>query len=123
MHKAILPAASLLLIVSSAAAQSQAPQSQTPPAKSSQRPNDCRFVVASEPSATPYKLCMTRADWTAKLNSDSKDANRLVCHYEDAMGNRFKAYKLCMSAAQWDRRRMDDRQALERIQQASHQGH
>lgn len=123
MLKAILPAAALLLIPGVAAAQSPAAAAQADPAKPAPKRNDCRFVVASDPGATPYKLCLTRAEWTAKLKNDSKDANRLVCHYENAMGNRFKAYKLCMPASQWDRRRMNDREAVDRIQQASHQGH
>ena len=122
MRKAILPAAGILLIPCIAAAQPLQPLVQTPSAKPSQRGNDCRFVVASEPGATPYKLCMTRADWVAKLKSDSKDANRLVCHYEEAMGNRFKAYKLCMPASQWDRRRMTDREAVDRLQQGAYMG-
>ena len=123
MLKYNLSAAALLILPGIAAAQAPAAAVQTAPAKPAQKPNDCRFVVASDPGAVPYKLCMTRAEWTAKMKSDSKDANRLVCHYEDAMGNRFKAYKLCMPASQWDRRRMNDREAVDRIQQAAHQGH
>lgn len=123
MHKAILPALGLALTPFIAMAQPQAPAAPTPPAQSAPaqstpRGNDCRFVVAAEPGAVPYKLCMTRAEWAAKTAADSKDANRLVCHYEEAMGTRFKSYKLCMPASAWDARRMADREAIERIQRS-----
>ena len=76
----------------------------------------CQMVVSAEPGAKPYQLCMTKAEWEAKRIADAQDANRIVCHYEEVPGTRFRSARICMPASQWEARRLDDRQAVERLQ-------
>lgn len=82
-------------------------------------PQVCKTVVSAELGAKPYKLCMTRAEWDAKKLADAKDPNRIVCHYEEVPGTRFRSAKLCMAQSEWHERRMRDRQEVERIQRST----
>ena len=83
------------------------------------QPQVCETVVSAEPGAKPYKLCMTRAEWDAKKIADAKDANRIVCRYEEVPGSRFRSKKICMAASAWEDQRLRDRQEVERIQRRS----
>ena len=47
----------------------------------------CKFVLAADPAALPYKLCQSKAQWSALEAQYAKDANRMVCHYEDLSGD------------------------------------
>ena len=76
----------------------------------------CKMVVSAERGAKPYELCMTREEWDAKKIADAKDANRLVCRYEEQSGTRFRSTKVCMTAAEWWNQRQRERQEVERIQ-------
>jgi len=76
----------------------------------------CQMVVSAEPGTKPYQVCMTKAEWEAKRIADAQDANRIVCHYEEVPGTRFRSARICMSASQWEARRLDDRQAVEHLQ-------
>lgn len=84
--------------------------------KQEEQPQVCKTVVGAEPGAKPYKLCMTRAEWEAKKLADAKDANRIVCHYLEEPGARFRSTKVCMAASEWDNQRQRERQAVERLQ-------
>lgn len=79
-------------------------------------PVKCEYVVSADFGAKPVQQCMTQSEWAAKKKQDSADANRIVCHYEDEPGTRFRSRKICMSAAQWDDKTLQDRQDVERIQ-------
>ena len=76
----------------------------------------CKMVVDNTPRSKPYQLCLTKSEWEAKKIADAKDANRIVCHYEEMPGTRFRSAKVCMTAAEWWNQRQADRQAVERIQ-------
>jgi hypothetical protein len=80
------------------------------------QPQVCEMVVTAERNVKPYKLCMTRAEWQAKKIADAKDANRIICHYEEQMGTRFRSAKVCMPASEWDDIRRLQRQELEQVQ-------
>lgn len=79
----------------------------------------CKYVVSAEPGAKPYQMCMTKAEWAAKAAADAKDANRMVCRYEEVPGTRFRGRKICMTAAEWTNQRFEERQAIERIQSST----
>jgi len=79
----------------------------------------CKKVVAATLGAKPYELCMTRAEWDAKKIADAKDANRIVCRYQEQIGTRFRSAKVCMPASDWENLRLADRQAVEHIQRQS----
>jgi hypothetical protein len=79
----------------------------------------CKMVVSAEPGAKPYQLCMTKAEWEAKKIADAKDANRLVCRYQEDPKTRFRSFKICMTADQWENQRLEDRQAIDRVQMQS----
>jgi hypothetical protein len=82
-------------------------------------PQICKNVVSAALGAKPYKLCMTRAQWDAKKIADAKDANRIVCRYQEQIGTRFRSAKVCMPASDWENLRLADRQAVEHIQMQS----
>jgi hypothetical protein len=79
----------------------------------------CKSVVGAERGATPYKMCLTRAEWEAKKIADAKDATRLVCHYEEQPGTRFRSTKVCLTAAEWENQRQLERRDVERMQSLS----
>jgi hypothetical protein len=79
----------------------------------------CQYVVKAEPGATPEKMCLTKAEWDGKALADAKDANRLVCHYEQVPGTRFRSAKVCMPASQWAEQRRLEREAIEQIQRST----
>ena len=76
----------------------------------------CKMVVTAERGSKPFKMCMTKAEWAAKAIADAKDPNRLICQYEEVPGTRVRNRKVCLTAAVWEQRRLDDRQAIEKIQ-------
>ncbi|MFL6728940.1 MAG: hypothetical protein ACJ8E3_06645 [Sphingomicrobium sp.] len=83
------------------------------------QPTVCKKVVGNTPGSKPYDLCLTKAEWDAKKIADAKDANRIVCHYEEQPGTRFRSSKVCMTAAEWWNQRQMERQAVERAQAQS----
>ena len=62
---------------------------------------------------------MTKAEWEAKKVADLKDANRIVCRYEQQPGTRFRSAKICMPASQWAEQRRLEREAIDHIQQST----
>jgi hypothetical protein len=88
-----------------------------------EQPQVCKTVVNAELGAKPYKLCMTRAEWDAKKIADAKDANRIICRYEEVPGTRFRSRKVCQPASEWDNQRLLQRQELERVQMQTPRGH
>ena len=91
------------------------------PAGSATSPEDqqkriCQFVLSSEPGAMPYQLCQTKAEWAALEAVSAKNANRMVCRYEEIPGTRTKGHKLCGTLSAWEARRSEAREAVETIQ-------
>jgi len=80
------------------------------------QPKICKMVVSAERGAKPYQMCMTKAEWDAKKIADAKDPNRMICHYEEQVGTRFRSNKVCMTAMEWENARQADRREVERIQ-------
>ena len=76
----------------------------------------CKKVVDATPGSKPFDLCLTKAEWDAKKVADAKDPNRMVCHYEEQIGTRFRSNKVCMTAMEWENARQADRREVERIQ-------
>lgn len=64
-------------------------------------------------------MCLTKAQWAEMNKRDSKDANRIVCRYEQMSGTRFRSAKICMSAAEWENQRFLERQGVEAIQRTT----
>src|ERR1700752_4739390 len=97
---------SLLLLTSAAGvALAAAPATNSSPA--SQAPTTdgskiCKMVVAADPGAKPYEMCMSKAEWDARKIADAKDVNRMVCKYNEDPKTRFRSFKICMTAAEWD---------------------
>ena len=79
----------------------------------------CKLVLAPEPGANPYQLCQTRAQWDALEASYAKDANRMVCHYEEIPGTKIGAHKVCGPQSAWEARAFQSREAVERIQRST----
>ena len=59
---------------------------------------------------------MQEADWAMKQAKDSKNANRIVCHYEDVPGSRLQGQKICQPASAWAEDRRAAREATEKVQ-------
>jgi len=76
----------------------------------------CKFVLASDPGALPYKLCQSKAQSAALEAQYAKDANRMVCHYEDMPGTKLGAHKICGPQSAWDARQQQAREMTEKIQ-------
>lgn len=101
----------VILVPTSALAVTAPPPTDTP-----SPPVVCKYVVAAEEGAKPYRMCMTKAQWAAKKVADAKDPNRKVCRYEQASGTRFRSHKICMTAAEWENQRQLERQAIDNLQ-------
>ena len=89
---------------------------QSPPPNPSDSKIVCKYVVAAGPSREnkPYRMCMSNADWALKDQRDSKDANRIVCKYQENPGSPYlKGYKICQPASEWSEQ---ERLAREHIQ-------
>jgi hypothetical protein len=76
----------------------------------------CKFVLAADPGALPYKLCQSKAQWAALDAQYAKDANRMVCHYEDFPGTKLGAHKVCGPLSSWEARQQQARELTEKIQ-------
>jgi hypothetical protein len=76
----------------------------------------CKYVLASDPGALPYQLCQSKAQWAALEAQYAKDANRMVCHYEDEPGTKLGWHKLCGPLSAWEARQQQAREATEKIQ-------
>ena len=77
---------------------------------------ECKFVLAADPGALPYKLCQSKAQWAALEAQFAKDANRMVCHYEDLPGTKLGAHKICGPLSSWEARQAQAREQTEKIQ-------
>ena len=100
--------ASAALIASPSAASSPAAQDGSKPV--------CKYVLATDPGAQPYKLCQTAAQWASLEASYAKDADRMVCHYEELPGTKIGAHKICGPLSVWEARRQQARESTEKIQ-------
>src|SRR5690349_15592483 len=111
----IVPLAALIFGSVAFAQQSAAPSSSAaPPPAAAQK--ICQTVVGAEPGEKPHLLCLTKPEWDAKKIVDAKDATRIVCHYEEQSGTRFRSTKVCMTAAEWENQRLIERQNIEKMQ-------
>jgi hypothetical protein len=79
----------------------------------------CKTVVNAEVGSKPYRMCLTAAEWKARKVAESKNANRMVCRYQEQPGTRFRSYKICLPQSEWDNQRLRERQAIEQIQMRS----
>ena len=106
-----------MIVSGLAAAAGAAAIAQSPPAPNSEDSKIiCKYVVAAGPSREnkPYRMCMSKADWALKDQRDSKDANRIVCKYQENPGSPYlKGYKICQPASEWSEQ---ERLAREHIQ-------
>ena len=76
----------------------------------------CKYVLSAQPGAEPYKLCQSNAQWQALEDAYAKDANRMVCHYEDMPGTKINGHKVCGPLSAWKDRQAEAREATETIQ-------
>jgi hypothetical protein len=76
----------------------------------------CKMVASNQPNSKPFEMCMTKAEWDAKAIADAKDANRIICHYEDEPGTRLRSRKICQPASAWNARTAGDREQVEGLQ-------
>jgi hypothetical protein len=103
-------------VVLGAAGAGAAAIAQSPPPNPSDSKIVCKYVVAAGPSREnkPYRMCMSNADWALKDQRDSKDANRIICKYQENPGSPYlKGYKICQPASEWSEQ---ERLAREHIQ-------
>ena len=56
-------------------------------------PIRCEYVVTADPGAKPTRMCLPQSQWAAKKKQDAADATRIVCHYEEEPGTRFRLGK------------------------------
>jgi hypothetical protein len=82
----------------------------------------CKYVVAAGRDDKPYQLCQSKAKWAAKAAADAKDANHMVCRYQQETASRIKVGKRCQTADQWAEEERETRQHVEEIQARSCQG-
>ena len=76
----------------------------------------CKMVATDKPNTKPFEMCMSKAEWEAKAIADAKDANRIVCHYEEEPGTRLRNRKICQPASAWNARTAGDREQVEGLQ-------
>lgn len=50
---------------------------------------------------------------------DGKDPNRIICEKQEVLGSRLQAKRVCLTAAEWARKRLEDRQTIDRAQSAA----
>ena len=53
---------------------------------------------------------------SATAKSASPDMNEVVCERQEVTGSRLARKKVCMTRAQWAASRLEDRQAIEKVQ-------
>jgi len=78
----------------------------------------CKYVVAAGPSREnkPYRMCMSKSDWALKGQRDSKDANRIVCKYEQDPESKLSGKKICQPASEWAEQERLAREKIQEIQ-------
>ncbi len=76
----------------------------------------CKHVVSAQAGATPFPMCLTKSEWAQREAKDMKDANRIVCRYQDVPGSRFRSKKICQPASAWAGHRRLEREQVEQIQ-------
>jgi hypothetical protein len=111
----LIALAGVVALAASGIAIASANQTVTEPA-SSDPAKVCKMVATDKPNTKPFELCMTKAEWEAKAIADAKDANRIVCHYEEEPGTRLRSHKICQPASAWNARTAGDREQVEGIQ-------
>ena len=72
------------------------------------------LVSAAPVAATMPGSAVQSADNPTK--EASADSDKLICKRDKVSGSRLSARKVCMTAAEWERQRIEDRQAVEKIQ-------
>ena len=108
-----------MIVSGLAAAAGAAAIAQSPPAPNSEDSKIiCKYVVAAGPSREnkPYRMCMSNADWALKDQRDSKDANRIVCKYEQNPESKLSGKKICQPASEWAEQERLAREKIQEIQ-------
>jgi hypothetical protein len=113
----LFTAGAIVLLSATAAVAAAAAGGDIPPAPNVDASKIvCKYVVAATPGSKPYRLCMSKGDWALKDNHDNKDANRIVCHYEEEPGSRLQGRKVCQPASRWADDKQLYRETTEKIQ-------
>jgi predicted secreted protein len=68
----------------------------------------CAFGVSASVAAAPQPPTPTA--------KGDLDPNEVVCEKQEVIGSRLAVRRVCMTRSQWAERRMEDRQATEKIQ-------
>lgn len=55
----------------------------------------------------------------AEEKKDTKDPNRIICEKQEILGSRLQSKRVCLTAAEWARKRLEDRQTIDRAQSAA----
>ena len=101
------------------AASAADPETQQTAPASPEAKKVCKFVVASDPGAKPYQLCLSPAAWAARDKLVSQDATRNECHYVQKSGDRFRSAKVCMPATEWENQRQAERAEVDKLQRST----
>jgi hypothetical protein len=100
---------------------------QSPPAPNTEDSKIiCKYVVAAGSSRDnkPFRMCQSKADWALKEAQDSKDANRIVCKYQENPSSPYlKGYKICQPASEWAEQERLTREHFLLIQQGASPPH
>ena len=64
-------------------------------------------------------LGMASAATAEEKKRDAKDPNRIVCEKQEILGSRLQSKRVCLTAAEWARKRLEDRQTIDRAQGAA----
>jgi len=124
MIKLILASAAIVIGLAAAAGGAMA-IAQSPPAPNTEDSKIiCKYVVAAGSSRDnkPYRMCQSKADWALKEAQDSKDANRIVCRYEQDPSSKLEGRKICQAASEWAEQERLAREKIQEIQMMSCQG-
>ncbi len=81
-------------------------------------PLACKFVVTAESGAKPFQMCLTKSEWAQREAKANRDANRIVCRYQEVPGSRFRSKKICQPASAWAEHRRLEREQVEQIQRS-----
>ena len=123
MIKLILSTAAILSAsMASAAEAGQAPEAAVQSATADD--TVCKYVVAAGRARDnkPYQLCQSKEAWAAKAAADAKNANRMICRYEEVTASRLRVGKQCQTADKWAQDELEARQHVQEIQARTCQG-
>ena len=117
MYSLVKPATAVLIGFGMIGAALNASPAATPPAVAAETGEVvCKHVVSAMRGSKPVEMCLTKAQWAAKEEQDAKDANRIVCRYEEKPGTKIGGRKICQPASEWAEQARMYREFVEDIQ-------